>query len=216
MPRKTTSKTTRRTAVKKRTTTVKKKVTRKPVKKRATKRTPKKEVKYTFPKKFQPYYERKEIKLSSKVYNALVISPSTDDQGYPLLFLLGEDNKKIVREMVQIKREIFNQGGCGQMPDVNAEELTQGYLALAKQNLMPVGICRTRDSFVDYDGAGHWCSDAGSAITHLGLVLTVAERTVIAEVFVPRYPDVWKKGNRNADGYWSGTHRELTVLLTDK
>jgi len=207
--RKTTKKTTRRTATK---------TTRKPVKKTAKKVVRKRKPKYTFPKKFVPYYERKEIKISSKVYNALVSAPSSDSAGYPLVYLLGEDNKKIIREMVQLYRKGDSfQGGCGQMPDIFGDAITEGYIVLAKQNLMPVGICRTRESFEGYDGGGYWDDAAsGSAIIQMGLILSVAKHIIVAEAFVPRYPKEWKKGNRNSDNYWCGTNRQLTVLLTDK
>jgi len=207
MVKKTTTKkrATSRSSSKKSTTTK-----RNSTKKKVTTKTPTKKKPAVKKKEVIPIIDRDEIFLCSKVYNNL-IKKSTEKKGWsPNIYLLGEDDKQIVREMTVIAR--IPGRGCDEMPSVGAKALIKGYLRLAKKKLVPVGLARINKHVGE---GGHWYSSSGDAIYRkVGYILTVSRGVFLAEVFVPNN----KNSNRNrySHDYMGGRIKQLTVLLTDK
>lgn len=107
---------------------------------------------------------RKHITLSKEVRDMLVReypsyrSSLMADCGHPYVYLLGEDGKHVVRDY---ERLMPNGDGCGEMPSVTANELSNAYIRLAKRSLTPCAIARVG---VDFDNNNLWGEDSGGAI----------------------------------------------------
>jgi hypothetical protein len=194
-----------------------KKTTRKPTRTRrspqakSTKTTKKRSVKLPEEKTpEQKIYERDDIFLCSKIYNEL-IKKSLAKRGWsPQVYMVAEDSKKIVRDMVLVKK--IASSGCEEMPSIRSENLVKAYVSLIKKKLTPVGLVRLGNDHFSNDG--YWNGSAGSAIyRRIGYMLTVGHGIIRGEVFVPSFPECV---NRNDDRYYEGRIKNLTVGLTDK
>jgi len=204
--------TTKKTATKKpvaKKPAAKKPIKKKPVKKKPAAKKTKLITQYPLKKNIPPVTKRKEIKLSSKVYHELLQSTSHNDDGFPYVWLLGEDGKQIVRHIEPLEQSYSD--GCGEMPSLDSYSLYKAYLNLNDKKLVPIGLARTGSSF--NNDAGNWSDSSGIAIySRIGYMLTVAQEVITGQVFVPR----GKFKNKHEDNFGSGRLEQLTVLLTDK
>jgi len=158
----------------------------------------------------QNIYERDSIFLCSKVYNKLIKKSEAKKGWSPRVYMVGEDSKKIVRDMVIVKK--ISRSGCEEMPSVRSENLIKAYVSLTKKKLTPVGLVRLGNNYFSNDG--YWADTSGDAIyRHIGYMLTVGHGIICGEVFVPSFPDCV---NKNENEYYSGRIKTLTVGLTDK
>ena len=158
----------------------------------------------------EPIWERDNILICSKVYNALIKKAQQKRGWSPSVFMLGEDKKQIVREIVAVTK--VTDSGCDEMPSINGESMNSAYFKLVKKKLTPVGLVRLSNDKFQY--GGHWNGNSGSAIYRsVGYMLTVAQNIITGEVFVPQHPNF---RDRSQNKYYDGRIKTLTVGLTDK
>lgn len=126
------------------------------------------------------------ILISSKVYSKLVRARGrcSEDQWNrrPIVYLLGVDDKNIIREALLIGR---TDSGCDEMPSLEPESLTKKYIAMAKKGLTPMGLARVAKNF--HTGDAHWNGRSGSAIRRCGnFMLSLSKTQLVAERFESR------------------------------
>jgi hypothetical protein len=160
--------------------------------------------------------KRKEIFISSKVYNKLIKCNMTfpEEQSTPIVYLLGEDKQGIVRDMI----EILDEDGCEEMPNLNTESLTYAYVTLAKRKLIPMGLARVGKYIYE---SGYWeDAPSGTALftKGIGYILTInGANAMHAEAYISK---IRKKSDKK-DGecsaqYTMGDIKLLAVGVTDK
>jgi len=187
-----------------------KKVTKKVVKKTVSKKV---RPKISVPVK--PIEERDKILMSSDIFHSL-LKHRSHIQGRAQVFLLGEDHRQIITEIVPVEHR-EHESGCYEMPDLSTGSLVKGYVILAKKGLLPVGIARTGDEF-SYDG--EWYGDSGHAIyQNIGCILTVHPTGIVGEVFVPKIKDFKERklaASKSYKKFYEGIIKKLEVGITDK
>lgn len=97
-------------------------------------------------------YNRKEVRIAKNIaefikreYEAWR-SAYHGDNDYPEVFLLGENGRHTVTDLVRL---LITENGCDQMPNVTQEAMTNGYIYLAQKGLTPCAILRIGQYFED-------------------------------------------------------------------
>lgn len=79
---------------------------------------------------------KKEIKLTSKVYNELA---KLGHNFIPTSHLLGQNEEGIIDSCIKL---LSNGNGCENMQEFSSEEMNRVSLSLFKRNRIPVGLTR--------------------------------------------------------------------------
>jgi len=205
--------------------TVKKSIKKKPIEKQAVKKKAikKKPIASKLVKKKRPavknttiekiksekVYVRKEVLISSILYNEIIEKKGKAKIGEPKVYLIGENEKHVAQKMIQIA----GHEGCNEMPYLSSESLLKAYLALDKRKLLPCGFVRINTQFNMTDA--HWHSDSGYAIyRNIGTyMLSSDDGNIVAEIFRPHinHTNYFTEQNKMPQGLIE----KLTVRLTD-
>ena len=112
---------------------------------------------------------RKKVVMTEAIKEQLELEYELYVKNYserPHLFLLAENGKHIVVDMYKL---YGGSDGCSRMPDIDATEMTNAYIFLAKKGLQITGIARVGNL---REMEGKFSIDSGPAAEFLQYVLT--------------------------------------------